>query len=92
MKFSHAAPLALVGWYPMIPPATWLSGPENSRPDGGAPLSQWQIWASYDTAKQCESAKAKLRQQSHPEQFDGFLVLAMCIGTDDPSKVGHFYP
>ena len=48
MNLRHAAALALVGWYLMVPP---LSNPS-------APLSKWNLYRSYDTARECEVAKA----------------------------------
>lgn len=52
MNLRHAAALALVGWYFIVPPFQG-SNPESSRADVNAPLSQWQIWSGYDSAKQC---------------------------------------
>ena len=43
MKPRHAAALALVGWYLMVPP------PDNLT----APISAWEVAASYDTGKHC---------------------------------------
>jgi hypothetical protein len=45
MKLCHAAAVALVGWYLMLPPV---------RPDGSvnanAPLLKWKTSKTYDTA------------------------------------------
>jgi hypothetical protein len=58
----HAAALALVGWYLMVPP--------NRRDD--APLSEWTISQSYPSADACQSAQNKNRDQAHAklEQYD----------------------
>jgi hypothetical protein len=54
MKPRHAAALALVGWYLMMPPNTqgWFSKTKNN--DEAAPLDQWTIVRSFDTALMCE--------------------------------------
>jgi hypothetical protein len=43
VKVSHAAALALVGWYLMVPPTGC-----NGRPNNRAPLSSWTILMSFD--------------------------------------------
>jgi hypothetical protein len=69
MKPRHAAVLALVGWYLMMPPPTHLpllaSPPLGlpflaSPPPPPPPLEQWEQVAAYDTAKECELAKYEL--------------------------------
>jgi len=61
MKFRHAAALALVGWYLMVPPqnAHWQ---EKRQPlyNSNAPLSEWDIDESFDTAAECQAALKKL--------------------------------
>jgi hypothetical protein len=81
MKVSHAAPLALVGWYLMMPPIVRM--PHGSRNlSAGKPihglvlgwtdegfsgaLSHWQIVGSYDTAAECKAEIATLRPSSIP--------------------------
>ncbi len=64
MKPRHAAALTLVGWYLMLPPAT---GQKTS-----TPISEWRITASYDSAAECEIAKAKgldeaIKAYRHPQ-------------------------
>jgi hypothetical protein len=54
MNPRHAAALAIVGWYLMIPP--------NKRDD--APLSEWTVSRSYDSAEACQSAQNKNRDQA----------------------------
>jgi len=75
MKLRHAAGLALVGWYLMMPPYApnhvlrdppfvWTPPGPFSDPEGSpagpwdlkAPLSQWRIAGSYDTAAECAAA------------------------------------
>ncbi len=61
MKRRHAAALALVGWYLMMPPV-YQNGKEVERDidiggghlDETAPLSKWAIVGSFDSAAECE--------------------------------------
>jgi hypothetical protein len=52
MNLRHAAALALVGWYLMVPPST------GGKLDTKAPLSQWINEGAFDRADDCESARA----------------------------------
>lgn len=88
MKPRHIAALALVGWYLMLPPI------QEDQPNTDAPLSEWTISASFDTAKEC--------QQDKGENWESILKLspsvptkdsiaanrqameAVCVATDDP--------
>src|SRR5271169_4331710 len=54
MNPCHAAALALVAWYLMVPP--------NKKDD--APLSEWTISRSYPSADACQSAQNKNRDQA----------------------------
>ena len=54
MNLRHAAALALVGWYLMVPP--------SKRND--APLSEWTVSLSYASAEACQSAQNKNRDQA----------------------------
>jgi hypothetical protein len=88
MKLRHAAALALVGWYLMVPPST----------DERAPLFQWEVVASYDSASACREALHKSKDPAQVESdypslarlfaAQGFLA-AQCIATDDPRLKGN---
>jgi hypothetical protein len=56
MNPIHAAALALVGWYLMMP----FSMPDHE-PNTSAPLSRWAHYSSFDSAKECEQAAAQMR-------------------------------
>jgi hypothetical protein len=62
MTLRHAAAVALVGWYLMVPP---LLPPSASRDrwavNSGAPLGQWETLSSHDTADACTSAAVEYR-------------------------------
>jgi hypothetical protein len=53
MNLRHAAALALVGWYLMVPPTPW-----NPK------ISTWTIWNSYDTAAQCGIVLGRQRESA----------------------------
>jgi len=75
MSSRQAAVLALAGWYLMLLP--------NSGP-GIATISP-PVWAaiqhSYDTAKECEHARAKAVLPPTPTRIDHAFY---CIASDDP--------
>jgi hypothetical protein len=84
MKFRHAAALALVGWYLMMPPRDHAN---RQYADTSAPMSQWQQLAAYDSADKCEEAKLKfykaLVKQGKKERAD-FSQNADCVEANDP--------
>jgi hypothetical protein len=84
MKPHHAAALALVGWYLMIPP------PKDKVPNAAAPLPNWRIHASYDSVKECERGADELREKllspGHPLTTEALAWSQSftCIASDDP--------
>ena len=78
MKPRHAAGLALVGWYLLIPPAFSAMGDHpRSFNDLSAPLNRWDLWPSFDLKTSCENEKEQLRTEAplrlnfaheHPDQ------------------------
>jgi hypothetical protein len=79
MNLRHAAALALVGWYLMVPPLTEdghparLSGPISPDSVWGvefkAPLSKWELNGTYNSASQCneerETRSERIRKETH---------------------------
>jgi hypothetical protein len=68
--------LALVGWYLMVPRLQGTS-PENAQAILNAPLNQWQMYAGFDSAKECNQASdddyqeyLKVKQNLSPEKID----------------------
>jgi hypothetical protein len=86
MTIRHAAVLALVGWYLMVPPALIWKKKAMDAPDNNAPLSKWQIYSSHDSAKECEKAARVLRESYKAKHDNGELWgwSINCIATDDP--------
>jgi hypothetical protein len=70
--------LVLAGWYLMLLPS---SGP------GMATISP-PVWSaiqhSYDTARECEHARAKARVPPQSPSFARTDLAFYCIATDDP--------
>jgi hypothetical protein len=92
MKLCHAAALALVGWYLMVPPPVLHS----SLPvDLGAPLSEWRLFSIHDSAAECEQGLvafyklAKTELVANPaDERDRVqyyqLENSQCVASDDP--------
>jgi hypothetical protein len=93
MNLRHAAALALVGWYLLVPP---LSS-DLSRFDISAPFSKWTLLTSTDTADRCTEIKSKWSttkfgdvwvNHHYPAEARKTARLALhqseCIATDDP--------
>jgi hypothetical protein len=93
MNLRHAAALALMGWYLMMPPI----GADRSINDD-ASISQWRITNSYDKASECEENRNAYKRMTADQakayhlalkESDTELVLmdmkmGVCIATDDP--------
>jgi hypothetical protein len=58
MNGRHAAALALLGWYLMLPP---IQGSRESgyRVDDGAPFSQWQLESGLEMAAECNAGLSR---------------------------------
>jgi hypothetical protein len=88
MSLRHAAMLALVGWYLMLPPMGSVESRRN--PSTGLygaystePLDTWEIAGSYGTAAQCGRALEQANQLARQNCPDCSAVAA-CIAADDP--------
>jgi hypothetical protein len=91
MNLRHAAALASIGWYLLMPP---LSSPHTQ--DTSAPLSEWKFLGSYDSALDCQSSQYSLMKSwmKHPpksmssEDAKIAMLAAEYIATDDPRLKG----
>jgi len=90
VNFRHAAALALVGWYLMVPPHL-----TDTTFDSKAPLSEWSVYAAFDTAVACDGAqaseeqgrKSKVAANPNNAAFKSLvksLLSSQCIATEDP--------
>jgi hypothetical protein len=93
MKPRHAAALAVLAWYLMIPP---LADPDGLSIDTTAPLTAWyNMKPSFPSKQDCETTKAKMialhpHPSSPPEQLrlEG-AKAALCVPSDDPRLKGN---
>jgi hypothetical protein len=93
----HAAALALVGWYLMVPPRD--ARRDRVVPDSGAPLSNW-FWAgSFDSVDACQRNQEKEIAKVQKLELAQFAARrsrsvkmdfweARCIASDDPRLKG----
>jgi hypothetical protein len=82
MNLRHAAALALVGWYLMVP----------SKKDPNAPIRDWGHYGSYDTAKECGEEQEWLYQRSklaNSKISENQAAGSECIASDDPRLKGN---
>jgi hypothetical protein len=62
VSLRHTAALGLLGWYLMVPPRS------ESTLNAIAPLSQWQIEDSFDSASACRQALEQKRATAEKEK------------------------
>jgi hypothetical protein len=86
MKSRRVVALALVGWYLMLPHFMYLADGSMSGPT--APLPQWDLYGSYDSAAECETARSfaitKASDHGDYAKLREELEAAQCIATNDP--------
>ena len=86
-KPRHAAALALVGWYLMVPP---VDGQRRTLTN--APLTRWSRVRTFDSEHACKELHASLLKSFKGHTFDNFeqavqadrVFHGRCIATDDP--------
>ena len=86
MKLRHAAGFLLDGWYLMVAPS------KEGNIDFSAPLTQWKLSNSYDSAASCD--RHKKREIAHQcREGGGFFCELMkhaeCVTSDDPRLKGN---
>jgi hypothetical protein len=91
MKPRHAAALALVGWYLMVPPTT-RGGPAEIL--FHAPLSKWEVGEENDTKAECASSLREsiknMQQDANACEVGSCAVMVVeyahgrCMASDDP--------
>jgi hypothetical protein len=90
VKPRHAAALALVGWYLIIPSSMLPTATAHKEP-----FRRWQIVRGFDSADDCEDFRSDFFERSR--QRHGLNVLepayrdymfVECIATDDPRLKG----
>jgi hypothetical protein len=98
ITLRHAAALALVGWYLMVPP---LVEPDKRAVDHQAPLGAWLMMKSFDSASGCQRTmeamqSAPPKPETHIEGLTedqrrtaakvakDWMDSMLCVSTDDP--------
>jgi hypothetical protein len=87
MKTRHAAALALVGWYLMVPPLD-----RQRRSLTNAPLTRWSRVRTLDSEHACKEWLAALLKSFKGHSFENFeqavqadsVFHGRCIASDDP--------
>lgn len=97
MNFGHAAALALVVWYLMVPHPVQI-GPFTTTFGGSKnPNKDWDIQATFGTSESCKTARAtyvadpnnnvRYRSESDPivrKELAEEKIVAECVSSDDP--------
>jgi hypothetical protein len=60
MNLRHAAALALVGWYLLVPPILT----DQLLVNIDAPISKWEHYQSFDSAQECESTNLYIHREA----------------------------
>jgi hypothetical protein len=88
MSFRHAAALALVGWYLLMPPVSRSSSGKLAS-DLSRPLSEWDRIGVFDSEPSCNKEIDRMHQvdvdwarSHHVMMLD--LSHPQCVATDDP--------
>jgi hypothetical protein len=85
MRVHHAAALALVGWYLMVPPGAMKGNVWTF--SSNAPIRQWKVSDPFDTAADCARALRRhidaVNPSGSPDLY-AYWLSAQCIATDDP--------
>lgn len=88
-KLRHAAALALVGWYLMMPPVYHDTGSIGSK----APTAEWTVLTKFETEKACKKGRSDhdelIEEMSgsgyarEGKQLTELLSEAQCIDEND---------
>jgi hypothetical protein len=88
MNPRHAAALALMGWYLMVP----LPGNDPIPSAGVRSFLKWIHLRSFDSAAECEDGRTKLVNLGIVPNLGSYdateqkklLLLSQCVASDDP--------
>jgi hypothetical protein len=84
---QHAATLALVGWYLMVPQPHMDANTNSESHDAMRfyPLSEWVQAGSFDTAAQCKAdIDSEWLASVKKGAPNGWLLYGVCVASDDP--------
>lgn len=91
MNVRHAAALALVVWFLLVPPIV-LDATDQPRVQPTAPLNEWRVYATFESREQCENLRDKIREGERglpPSEKNAELkreaaASLLCVANDDP--------
>jgi hypothetical protein len=83
MKPRHAAALAFVGRYLMIPPQLHWVG-QHVTFSSDAPLVEWKVAQPFDEAWKCDQTLMQNVVECGTCPLASLWLSAQCIATDDP--------
>ena len=86
MNLSHAAVLALIGWYLMVPP------PPNNDYEQLAPkaaLSSWVEIDDFSTLRQCKNGIERALDGDVSAEIMVDFRLFRCVASNDPRLSEH---
>jgi hypothetical protein len=89
VTLRHATALALVGWYLLVPPNTWIIDAK-----GGAvtvPVWEWNPVGTFGTRAECERSRDSLRSKVSTDHSRHVNELAECLQRSDPILEGGRY-
>jgi hypothetical protein len=83
MKPRHAAALALVGWYLMVPPVI----PHSHDPDLYGSKSKWSAYGPFSSQDECERRRQKMITYGDSPEFRARMKTQSSLGAlDDELK------
>jgi hypothetical protein len=85
MNLRRAALLALAGWYLLVLPR---KSQGSMAVDVSAPLTEWHIFKSFDSVKECEALREKITQGEKGTEFYPAILTSACVVSDDPRLKG----
>ncbi len=84
MRYRHAAALALIGWYLLLPPA----GRDYPMGNADLPLSQWlKRPTTYRDKDECEHVLDRQRRLANSKNRQvavNYYKQAQCVSANDP--------
>jgi hypothetical protein len=87
MNLRHAAALALVGWYLMVPPAM---GPPKNWSNPVPPMARWVVAGEFDSPAPCKLARDKMSNTAH-QQFQDLRHEFLHGRQDSGELIDEFY-
>jgi len=83
MKRRHAAGIALLAWYLMVPPS------DDSRALSDSPLAEWRRFEPFESSTECNASLAEQRRDESERMITNskeivVFFYAKCIASDDP--------